>query len=136
MRMQMSGVTVIILITVGVICYLVNNVDYGYNANAFNNLEFNVLCAILAGMGLMSLIFIKDIDVYSLLHINEDPTVMEKESEEDSPKKRKFNSCGCLLKTVVTLLFTILVLRSVDIQSIYLRYIVNIYSLFPILTLQ
>merc|ERR1711949_98074 len=65
-------------------------------------------------MGLMSLIFMKDIDVYSLLHINEDPTVMEKESEEDSPEKGKFNSCGCLLKTVVTLLFTILVLRSVN----------------------
>ena len=111
--MQMSGVTVIILITVGVICYLVNNVDYGYNANAFNNLEFNVLCAILAGMGLMSLIFIKDIDVYSLLHINKDPTVMEKESEEDSPEKEKSNPCGCLLKTVVTLLFTVFVLRFV-----------------------
>ena len=113
--MQMSAGTVIILMTVGVIFYLVNYTDWGYNTNAFNNLEFNVLCAILAGMGLMSLIFMKDIDVYSLLHINKDPTVVEKESEEDSQKKEKSNPCGCFLKTVVTLLFTVLVLRFVDI---------------------
>ena len=109
MRMQMSAVTIVILMTVGVIFYLVNYTDFGYNTNAFNNLEFNVLCAILAGMGLMSLVFMKDIDVYSLLHINNDPTVVEKESEE----KEKSKPCGCLLKTVVTLLFTVLVLRFV-----------------------
>ena len=113
MRMQMSAVTIVILMTVGVIFYLVNYTDFGYNTNAFNNLEFNVLCAILAGMGLMSLIFMKDIDVYSLLHINKDPTVVEKESEEDSPRKEKSNPCGCLLKTAVTLLFTVFVLRFV-----------------------
>ena len=113
MRMQMSAVTVVILMTVGVIFCLVNYTDFGYNTNAFNNLEFNVLCAILAGMGLMSLIFMKDIDVYSLLQINKDPTVVFKENDEDSPKKEKFNPCGCFLKTVVTMLFTVFVLRFV-----------------------
>ena len=109
----MSSVTIVILMTVGVIFYLVNYTDFGYNTNAFNNLEFNVLCAILAGMGLMSLIFMKDIDVYSLLQINKDPTVVFKENDEDSPKKEKSNPCGCFLKTVVTMLFTVFVLRFV-----------------------
>ena len=72
-RYQIITSTLIILTSVGLICYAINCTDWAYNYNIFNNLQFNTFCAILGAMGLTSFLFVfmNAINVYDILNMKD-----------------------------------------------------------------
>ena len=110
----------IILVSVGVICAMVNFSRWRYNANIYGNLEFNILCLVLFIMGLISLVFMKSTDVYELFRLNsggEDGNArgdieMTEENVEDpgGARKQKTNKCKVLIKMLVTVTCLVIVM--------------------------
>ena len=77
---QIITSTLIILGTVGIICYLINNPyktesdykrNFNYNRNIFYNNDFNIYCSVLGGMGFISFLFSRNIDVFEAFGLNE-----------------------------------------------------------------
>ena len=71
MRYQIITSTTIILFCVGLMSFVINK-DYrgwNYNNNIFDNLQFNIFCAVLASLGLTSFIFLNSINIYDILNV-------------------------------------------------------------------
>jgi hypothetical protein len=52
---------------------LVNYAEFKYNNNSFSNLEFNILCSMILGLGVISYLFVFGIDIYEVLHLKNKP---------------------------------------------------------------
>ena len=75
---QIITSTLVILVAVGTICYLVNHPEltfHDYNRNIFYNNDFNIFCAVLGAMGVISLLFARNIDVFESLRLNDSENV-------------------------------------------------------------
>ena len=70
MRNQILSSFLIISASVGVSFILVKNGDFGYFRNIYSNQRFLIFCLVLLGLGLTSLLFVVDIDIYRLLRLN------------------------------------------------------------------
>ena len=112
MRKLLLATNFIILVSVGVVC---GRVNYGgtfqYLANIYGNLEFNILCAILFVMGIVSVVFMKSPDVYELLRLNNNESEERKEDiemtdedggQQNKPIRQKTNKLKVLVKILVT----------------------------------
>ena len=126
---QIIASTLVILISVGTICYLVNNPEltfHDYNRNIFYNNDFNLFCAALGGMGFISFFFSRNIDVFEAFRMNatvnerstiryssnQDEVDIEGIQEENSRTERdSYLQERGLRKTFVCLAMTVLVLR-------------------------
>ena len=64
MRFQILSSTLVILVSVGVIAYLVNFTSYNYSPNRLHNDEFNILWGMIMTMGLIHLLFCININIY------------------------------------------------------------------------
>ena len=72
-RRQIVSSSLIILLTVTIICSLVNfNEDWKYKNNILTNKEFNTLTAVLVVMSFISFLFIKNMDIFELFNLNSD----------------------------------------------------------------
>ena len=131
MRKLLLATNFIILVSVGVVCGMVNfnlttfNNDgkvvrgFEYLANIYGNLEFNILCAILFVMGIVSVVFMKSPDVYELLRLNNNESEVRREdiemTDEDGgqqsrPRREKTNKFKVLVKILVTLTSLVVVI--------------------------
>ena len=103
---QIIASTLVILISVGTICYLVNNPEltfHDYNRNIFYNNDFNIFCSVLGGLGFISLLFSRNIDVFDSLGLNDSGKEMSYEASYLQEKG--------LVKFFVCVSVTVLVLR-------------------------
>jgi hypothetical protein len=73
-KYQVQTSTTFLMLSLAIVFYLVNfNESFSYNNNIFSNDEFNVLCCMILGLGAISYLFLFEIDIYDLLHLNEKP---------------------------------------------------------------
>jgi len=72
-KYQVQTSTTILLISLGVVFYLVNFTKFGYNNNIFSNDEFNILCCVICALGLISYLFLFGINVFEIFHLNDKP---------------------------------------------------------------
>ena len=70
MRNQILSSFIIISASVGVCFFLVNHSNFNYFPNIYFNSRFWTFCLVLWGLGLTSLLFVIDIDIYGLLRLN------------------------------------------------------------------
>jgi len=70
---QVKTSTTFLMITLGIVFYLVNFTEFKYNNNIFSNVEFNILCGMIFGLGVISYLFLFGIDIFDLLHLNDKP---------------------------------------------------------------
>ena len=80
--------TLIILGVVGIVCFLINSPETGfnYNRNIFYNNDFNIFCALLGMMGFISFLFSRNIDVFEAFGLNETGTVKKVKIRYNSPE--------------------------------------------------
>ena len=76
-RYQVIISTLIIMVTVLLIWILVNFTSYNYNPNIFSNLDFNVFCVVLLILGILTFIFLKDVDIYYFRRMNKSTRNLE-----------------------------------------------------------
>jgi len=72
-RLQVQTSTTFLMISLAIVFILVNFTGFQYNNNIFSNDEFNVLCCTILGLGIISYLFLFEIDVFDLLHLNDKP---------------------------------------------------------------
>jgi len=71
-----TSVTIILLTLLTTFC-CVNFGTMKYHPNRFENMEFNILCGVLLAMGLTAFLFVREIDVYEVFKMNEEPALIE-----------------------------------------------------------
>ena len=70
-KRQLIVSTTIILMTVGLIWYLVEKVPgWKYSNNILSNFEFKMFCLVFLGMSLFSLLFVVNIDIFETFRLN------------------------------------------------------------------
>lgn len=122
MRKLLIASNFIILVSVGIVWYRINFSGWGYNANIYGNIEFNILCAVLFIMGIISMVFMKTTDVYELFGLNngeKEPTrreeiEMTQEGTEGARTPTRTNKCKVLIKMMVTITCLVFVLGYVS----------------------
>jgi len=72
-KYQVQTSTTFLMISLALTFYLVNFSGFKYNNNIFSNVEFNILCCMICGLGVISYMFLFGIDIYDLLHLNDKP---------------------------------------------------------------
>jgi len=72
-KYQVKTSTTFLMITLGIVFYLVNFTAFKYNNNIFSNAEFNIVCCMIFGLGVISYLFLFGIDIFDLLHLNDKP---------------------------------------------------------------
>merc|ERR1719369_2408620 len=72
-KYQVKTSTTLLMITLGIVFYLVNFTSFKYNNNIFSNVEFNIACCMIFGLGVISYMFLFGIDIFDLLHLNDEP---------------------------------------------------------------
>ena len=72
-KYQVQTSTTFLMLSLALVFVLVNFTEFQYNNNIFDNDEFNVLCCMILGLGIISYLFMFEIDVYDLLHLNDKP---------------------------------------------------------------
>ena len=112
MRKLLLATNFIILVSVGVVCGMVNSGGtFKYLANIYGNFEFNILCAILFVMGIVSVVFMKSPDVYELLRLNNNESEARNEDiemtdedggQQNRPGRQKTSKFKVLVKILVT----------------------------------
>ena len=120
MRKLLVATNFIILVSVGSVWGMVNfGTGLKYLPNIYGNLEFNILCAVLFIMGIVSVVFMKSMDVYELLRLNNNESEAGKENIEmtgedggqrKKPRKQKTNKVTVLVKILVTITSLVFVL--------------------------
>ena len=101
-RLQIIWSSLFILVTIVIICCLVNFTNFKYNSNILNNFEFNVLCCVIIVQGLLNLLFLIDFNVLKILE-----KVLCQYSAQDGNKIVLFYS---ILKSITSFGFLFLVL--------------------------
>lgn len=120
MRKLLMAANFIILVSVGSVCGMLNfRTDWKYQPNIYGNLEFNIFCAVLFIMGIVSMVFMKSMDVYELLGLNNNESEAGQEdiemTEENGghrkkPRKQKTSKGRVLVKILVTITSLVFVL--------------------------
>ena len=112
LKYQAMTSTTFLLISMAVVFYLVNypvgNViqeNFGYNNNRMDNTTFKIVCGAIAGLGVLSYIFIRVVDVYDTLNMNGTSKSKSKDKKKKETEKGKSHPS---MKLLVTLLFSIL----------------------------
>jgi len=98
-RLQVLSSTTILLAATGLMFFLVQFGNWGYNNNILDNYAFQIACATSALLGIFSFISIGFIDIYELFGLNK----WEKEVKENQKK----GSRACQ-KTLLTIIFGLL----------------------------
>ena len=98
-RLQVLSSTTILLAATGLMFFLVQFGNWGYNNNILDNYAFQIACATTALLGIFSFISIGFIDIYELFGLNK----WEKEVKENQKK----GSRACQ-KTLLTIIFGLL----------------------------
>merc|ERR1711962_184010 len=94
-RLQVLSSTTILLAATGLMFFLVQFGNWGYNNNILDNYAFQIACATSALLGVFSFISIGFIDIYELFGLNK----WEKEVKEN--QKKGSRACQKILLTII-----------------------------------
>ena len=72
-KYQIQTSTSILMLSLASVCYLVNFTRFSYTYNIFSNTEFNIICCVILGLGIISYTFLFGTDVFSVFHLNTKP---------------------------------------------------------------
>ena len=113
MRKLLLATNFIILVSVGSVWGMVNfGTSFNYLTNIYGNLEFNIFCGVLFIMGIVSVVFMKSMDVYELLGLNNNESEARRENiemtgedggQQRKPRKQKTSKVKVLVKILVTI---------------------------------
>ena len=113
MRKLLLETNFIILVSVGSVWGMVNfGTSFNYLTNIYGNLEFNIFCGVLFIMGIVSVVFMKSMDVYELLGLNNNESEARRENiemtgedggQQRKPRKQKTSKVKVLVKILVTI---------------------------------
>ena len=79
LKHQIKTSTTILIISLGIVFYLVNFTRFSYKSNILNNYDFNILCCVIFILGIFSYLFIFGIDIFKSLRLK--PTQNQNEEK-------------------------------------------------------
>eukprot|EP00092_Neocalanus_flemingeri_P020996 GFUD01022750.1.p1 GENE.GFUD01022750.1~~GFUD01022750.1.p1 ORF type:complete len:1002 (-),score=189.68 GFUD01022750.1:50-3055(-) len=91
-KYQVQTSTTVLMISLAIVFYSVNFTEWKYHNNIFSNEEFNILCCVIGGLGVISYLFLLGIDVFELFHLNDKPGEGGKISIKYKERKKKQES--------------------------------------------
>ena len=134
-KYQVVATNTILLGGTGLAFYLVQSTQWFYSNNLLDNDKFKIGCGVVAGMGLLSYVFLAFIDVYDTLGLNRRPRAVSKTTKGKTQPKKGSTTAGVkkrktparkestgfdiFLKVVVTVVFLLVAVSPLVAGCIY-----------------
>ena len=113
-KYQVLIANTVIVISVGIIFYLVNFTQFGYDLSTLSFIDFNICCCLIFIMAAISYMFVIEIDVLKRFHLSdfdrlqdENRVALTKQTEDliNQTKCKKHKDKGLLFKKIAVSLF-------------------------------
>ena len=93
-KYQVQTSTTFLMISSAIVFFLVNYTAFKYNNNIFSNEQFNILCCVIFGLGVISFLFLSEIDIFNRLHLNDKAGEKRKITIKYEDKRKNVEDLG------------------------------------------